>query len=340
MSFAITSEECLFSTYGDLRVTTQTYVTYTNILINNEKLYNSIECKSLNFPLPSKKKMIVNPDENLAEGDIVFAEHMGKYKGQLFKKTPTEHMLNCITVIMKISSPLVRKREVPPKFYNIKISNKGVVQMTGCIDPSPMKFVIKNFKKLFLQDDSLFSYSYSPNIIIAYITPVMCNVGFAIPFEINREKLSECINTKTEFISLLEKNDGYVGVNIKIHSNIETIENTEIIKLTVCCSPYLKEDANKCSESIVKYSEYLNLLNEKERTKRQSKEIVNTFLVFFSGNTIMSGCTSLKNRTDAFEKFAEIITKFRREIEVIHREPRFLKGKGDIILRQKLTIKK
>jgi hypothetical protein len=124
----------------------------------------------------------------------------------------------------------------------------------------------------------------------------MSNVNIVLPFRIDRDRLHNYINENTDHISILEKSVGYVGVNIKIKSDMESKEETTITK--IC---YEEDDAPKNAT----YKEYLSFFGAEN--KKYKKEMYNSFLVFESGKTIMSGCSSYRNRKDAYEKFMTII---------------------------------
>ena len=282
-------------TYKDLRVTTQTYIISTNLSIDCKELFERIECVPLVHPL-SKNLMQVNPEEKISDGAIVYGEYKSRFKGTLFKKNRKKTMLNCITLIIKYD-----------KYYNTKISSKGNLQVTGCVDNHVPNFILETFWNLLQTIPSIWQLLLPP--MRAYVYPVMVNVSFFIGFEIDRKRLNLVINTKTQHISILEESDGYVGVNIKIFCDEEKLQDIPIRILSV-------EDS-KWSEDTTRFESYLSNLTPKEKEKKLSKYSIITFLVFYSGKAIMSGKTSKKNREESFKIFMDIITRHREEIEVV-----------------------
>ena len=76
----------------------------------------------------------------------------------------------------------------------------------------------------------------------------------------------------------------------------------------------LSYDGEKWCTDIVKYSEYLDTLSDEARFKEETKQRYNTFLVFHSGNVIMSGMVQ-KYMRPVFNDFINIIKNARNEIE-------------------------
>lgn len=141
----------------------------------------------------------------------------------------------------------------------------------------------------------------------AIIIPVMCNINFSIGFQINRNLLHDIINHKTEFTSILEPSDGYVGVNIKIPIKKELMEDILIDKYTISVDEWVV--------SKTKFIDYIETLSPKEKKKKLSKSYVNTFLVFYSGKVIMSGGISFINREEAYKTFMNIIMNNKDSIK-------------------------
>lgn len=118
----MSSQPTLSPSYDDLHITTQTFIISTNLEIDCKALFEKVECVALQFPL-SKTAMRINEAEQLTDGAIVYVEYKTHTKGTPFKKNKKRTMLNCITIIFKYD-----------KYYNTKISSKGNIQITGCVN--------------------------------------------------------------------------------------------------------------------------------------------------------------------------------------------------------------
>jgi hypothetical protein len=112
----------------------------------------------------------------------------------------------------------------------------------------------------------------------------MTNKDFSVGFIVNRENLDQIINNDTRYKSLLETSFGYTGVNLKMKLD------KDINRQFNCLNLNIKD--NKYSKYKIDYDEYLKNLNDKELVKENKDRHV-TFLVFQSGNVIMSGMNEM-----------------------------------------------
>jgi hypothetical protein len=270
-------------------VTTQTFVIYTDIFINGKAFFEHTSCVPiLHKPRIDNKKMIIHPEEKVENGDIVFTHYCGREKGTSFKKGSTRKMRNCMTLIMVHW----------PKYYNVNISEKGNFQLTGCTSQEPVEFILTNIWNR-LQGIPL-SLKNAAAEARCYITCRMCNIVFKLPFCVNRKRLNETIKMWTSHISIYEPSVSYVGVNIKIESQVEKIEQVVVTKMIFSAEAPARVVR-------VPFSEYLDTLSAKEQIKKKSKSYKNSFLVFYSGTTIMSGKISHANRQDSYIRFCESV---------------------------------
>lgn len=284
--------------FDEYPISTQTLIISTNVTIDCARYYTSLVCPAIPKPVNGKTRMLVHADDHLPEGSIVFAQYKQDHKGTAFKKVSSKYFLNSVTVIMKIHT----------KYINIKVSNKGKLQITGCNQNVYATQILKYFwAHLSSLPSDTWQFQTDTTTFDALVIPVMCNINFSIPFQINREALNHVINTQTRYISILEPSDGYVGVNIKISMKDELLEDILIDRFT--CT------ANVWSHSKSRFIEYIETLTVKEQKKKIAKCYVNTFLVFYSGKVIMSGGISHRNRKRAYEAFMEIIYSHQKTIQ-------------------------
>lgn len=279
-------------------ISTQTLIISTNIKIDCKLLFEITEWVPVKEPCVGKTRMVVHPDDqNLPDGTIVFLQEGTCYKGVIFKKPSKKYFLNSVTIVMKIDT----------KYINIKVSNKGKLQITGCSKDHYAFMILNCFWSRIKEQKNVWEFQ-DPNDtnFEAIIIPVMCNINFAVDFQINREALDTIIKTKTEYRSILEPSDGYVGVNIKIVADEESLDEVMIDKYV-----YKVEQASRTQ---IRFVDYLKTLPQKEQKKKVSKCLVNTFLVFYSGKVIMSGGISRINRRKAYEIFMELLCKYKEVI--------------------------
>jgi TATA-box binding protein (TBP) (component of TFIID and TFIIIB) len=280
-------------------ISTQTLIISTNVTIDCAKYYAHIQCPEVTKPATGKTRMHVHESDNLPEGTIVFAQYKQDHKGTAFKKISEKYFLNSVTIIMRIHT----------KYINIKVSNKGKLQITGCNQNTYAISILKHFWRHLAPEQHRIWEFHEPETTHAFealVVPVMCNINFSIPFQINRESLNNIINTQTSYVSILEPSDGYVGVNIKISMHEEPLEQILIDHYTYAGDEWIL--------SKTRFMDYILTLSPKEQKKKMAKCYVNTFLVFYSGKVIMSGGISHTNRKRAYEKFMDIIHQHQQSI--------------------------
>jgi hypothetical protein len=198
------------------------------------------------------------------------------------------------------------------KCINFKLSKNGKFQLTGC-------------KFLWHAQVSVVAFigmirKYCPNIAgihqriealpITFQT-VMTNVDFNAGFTINREKLDQLMNDTTSFYSLLETSFGYTGVNIKFPLPKEWWKVLEVPRVLIHWNDTDKEyPVVEGCEKVV----YDTVLQPSDRQRLGVKNKFNTFLVFHSGNVIMSGM-SPQLMTPDYANFCKLLEQWAPEIE-------------------------
>lgn len=287
--------------FDNIKVSTKTIIGVSDLKIPISELYELLPVEKY-VVIPKKRgrqKKIYreDPNKNLKEGSIITLKYQDVFRGvdlnakkNKKKKTLTKKKFfrNALTVVMKIDDKLI----------NFKISNNGKFQLTGVKkDEQAIKCIQYFWKKL---KNTKFS---KESISITFIN-VMTNIDFNVGFIINRENLDKHMNSLNNYNSLLETSFGYTGVNIKFPLNDEIEMDLQ----------RLSYDGEKWCTDIVKYSEYLNTLSDEARFKEETKQRYNTFLVFHSGNVIMSGMVQ-KYMRPVFNDFVNIIKNARNEIE-------------------------
>ena len=285
--------------FNDIVISTETIIAKTNWKVDINELFNHLSVTE--FTVVPKKRGRKSKEEKkeekkieLLDGQIVTLKLGNKLKGVNLreKKNAKRFFRNSLTIVMYLDN----------KFINFKVSKNGKFQFTGCKNElhshQCMKFIYEYTKGTtkIIQVCGQFSE-------IVFIT-VMTNINFNLGFCINRENLDEHINTKTMYYSLLETSFGYTGVNIKIP--LENIDNIPMTKIS-CRNEEWQNDA-------FTYADYIESLDEKDKRKEREKVRYNTFLVFQSGNVILSSPHKECMRK-TYHEFLEIIKQCKPLIE-------------------------
>ena len=299
-------------------ISTQTIIVRTNINVNIGECFNRLPITKY---IKMKKKRgrktyidSVNYNKDIKEGSIITLKHNNEIRGvnltnkkkKLHRKC--SHFRNALTIVI-----VLKDEKIGEKRLNLKLSNNGKFQITGSKNMEHSIKAIKIFWNYIqkLQKTGKVIYTFknkNENKFSAIFKVVMTNIDFNVGYRIHREHLDEYINTNIDSArSLFESNFGYTGVNIKFPLN--EYHNIQLPKIS-----YIK---NGWKKFYISYNDYkTNILTEEERKKESTKAAYNTFLVFQSGNIIMSGRCKIY-MTKVFNKFLNILKTQRSYIEFI-----------------------
>lgn len=280
--------------FKEIPISTRTIIVSTDTMINIESMYNNLPITPytvIEKKRGRKKKNYIQQIQNTVDdGSIISVKYQGNVRGVELKKKKksSKYFRNAVTIIISAGGKLI----------NLKISANGKFQVTGCKDYDICEQAIKYMFDIIMQDIDKYLQKYNDNINILF-NNVMTNKDFSVGFLVNRENLDKIINTDTQHSSLLETSFGYTGVNLKmkLHKNIDRKFNC--IRLNTVTKEYTKYKIN--------YNEYLKRLTDKEMVK-ETKDRHITFLVFQSGNVIMSGMNE-EFMEDYYNIFFDIINK-------------------------------
>ena len=291
--------------FDKIDISTETIIGKTNCKINISELFAFLPVVS--YQVVPKKRGRRPKDEKkvepqkLQDGDIITLKMGDNIRGVDLKtkkkSTNNNYFRNSITIVMSCDD----------KFINFKISKNGKFQFTGCKNDSHshrcLSHVI-NYIHSTPHNKKIVSLPLNTRLEVTYLT-VMANINFSLGFCVNKENLDDYVNKNTDYYSLLETTFGYTGVNIKIP--LPDLNKIPITKMT------LISDSEWSRENLT-YQDYLTLLDEKEKNKENGKSRYNTFLVFQSGNVILSSPHKECMRDTYFE-FLRIIDTCRTVIE-------------------------
>jgi len=265
----------------DIPVSTKTIIASSNLEIDIEKVFQT-------FPIS---------EEPLKDENSIYFQTMyfgNEIRGQMDKKRRKLSFRNAINVIGLMPNQ---------KRINFKVSKNGKFQLTGCKEDQHAFTVVEQFiqrMRLYCPSDCLHRKEDDIHIRISFKT-VMTNIDFSLGFLINRLKLDELINKHTQIYSLLETSCGYTGVNIKFP--VQYAYWKDPIPLLVCeWNPHhvpFRKSLSMCHDPI---------------SAMPTKQRYNTFLVFHSGNVIMSGM-NLCSMKEHFIEFQKMILEWKPMIE-------------------------
>jgi TATA-box binding protein (TBP) (component of TFIID and TFIIIB) len=262
--------------FDDIKVSTKTIIAVSNLNINIKNIFHY-------FPLDGNKDQEINI-QTIYYGSERRGAPINK------KKSSFRNAINMIAIIDN------------SKKVNFKISKNGKFQLTGCkSDDNAIKIIIFFVKQLMLHCSKDVSIANSDKITV-YFQCVMTNIDFSIGYSINRQKLDEMLNESIKYHSLLETSCGYTGVNVKSRLDMKWWD-IEIPVISCWVDDLLDWKFEKKSlSSLVDVT-----------TEMKNKKKYNTFLVFHSGNIIMSGIMKETMKKD-FDVFNDLLIKWKDQI--------------------------
>lgn len=275
-----------YTPFHKLVVSTKVFIVVTNLIVDIQGLFKFLPTTEY-IVVPKKrgrkgKKQIVDPNIHIPNGAIISLEYQDQLRGvrrKPKKNNNNKYFRNSLTVIMKVDN----------KFINFKISQNGKQQMTGCKYDEQAEQCIKYFWDYIKDNHDLYTFasptSKTNGELKCMYVPAMRNVDFSLNSLIDREKLDHHFNMNTDYYSLLETSFGYTGVNIKFRMT----KDIQDLKLKTYTYDTKSSEPKWSNMFLSNYSEYLDLLNKKDRLKKVNKQRYNTFLAFHSGKVIMSG---------------------------------------------------
>ena len=265
--------------FKEIPISTRTIIVSTNTILNIEEMYNRLPITSYEVIEKKrgrkKKDYVEHIQDKVADGSIISVKYQGEIRGVELKKRKksSKYFRNAVTIIISVNNKLV----------NLKISSNGKFQVTGCKNFDNCRKAIEYLFNIIIKDKDVYLKEYSDKINIIF-NNVMTNKDFSVGFTVNRENLDHIINNDTEYNSLLETSFGYTGVNLKMKLDSNINRSFNCLELDVKSGEY--------RQYTIDYEQYIKSLSEKELVKETKNRHV-TFLIFQSGNVIMSGMNEL-----------------------------------------------
>lgn len=291
--------------FNSIKVSTKTIIAVSNLTFNLSLLYNYLPITEYTVVKRKrgrkKKTEVIDPNKDIPAGSIISLQNKNNIRGVIVKKKKESktYFLNSLTVIIVLEGG---------KIINIKISQNGKFQITGCKDNKhfldAITFIYRHIKEAEEQiGEKMCFFKADETIPKVIFNIVMKNIDFKIGFSIQREKLDTFINDRTNFYSSFEGSVN-TGVNIKIESKKPYDDHLDCLEII---SP------TEVKFGLTPYSEYVKYLDEKEKKKEKKKEKYHTFLVFCSGSVIMSSSGILME--PVYKELVGILLENRQHFE-------------------------
>ena len=265
--------------FKQIPISTRTIIVSTNTVLDIEEMFKNLPITDytvIEKKRGRKKKNYVEHIQNTVEdGSIISVKYQGNIRGVELKKRKksSKYFRNAVTIIISVNNKLI----------NLKISANGKFQVTGCKNLDNCRQAIVYLFNIIIKNKDTYLKGYKDKIKILF-NNVMTNKDFSVGFTVNRENLDNIINNDTEYNSLLETSFGYTGVNLKMKLNKNIERDFNCLELDLSTGEY--------KDYVVNYKDYINTLNDKELVKENKDRHV-TFLIFQSGNVIMSGMNEI-----------------------------------------------
>jgi len=193
------------------------------------------------------------------------------------------------------------------KCINFKLSKNGKFQLTGCKFLWHAQVSVTAFLHMIQKHCPGMIPSTNTRV---YFQTVMTNMDFNVGHTINRQNLDKLMNDSTPYYSLLETSFGYTGVNIKFPIPDEWWTILEVPLVTLSWGEDKDKNPSRIHEEKVVYD---RALTPADRTRLANKKKFNTFLVFHSGNVIMSGMNPQIMKAD-YVAFTGLLTSWNDKI--------------------------
>lgn len=261
--------------FDELKVSTRTIIASANIDFDIEKIFSEILLENV---------VVLRGERYETRIDMMYYKNKAR-SSSLVPQVPKKSFRNALNIIMMIGGD---------KKINFKISKNGKFQITGCKDILHAKIGVFSFIDGVGKISPPMYTNMVDQKIRVFFEIVMTNVDCGIGYCINRKALDTIINTETTYNSLLETSFGYTGVNIKFPVVTDWYElNVPVLEWTLT-------DPSDYSDSTAPLQSF--------KTRPDNvKQKYNTFLVFHSGQFIMSGMHEDTMRDD-YNSFMNILS--------------------------------
>lgn len=268
--------------FEELKVSTRTIIASANVEFDIEGIFNKI---------PIENTVDVGGAIHGTVIETMYFKDKMRSMESYHDSTRQKNFRNALNVIMTIDGA---------KRINFKVSKNGKFQLTGCKDIVHAKVGVCSFLEMIHRACPDHVLLKNVGKIRVFFEIVMTNMDCGTGYCINRKALDHIINSKTTYHSLLETSFGYTGVNIKFPLNMDWFTIPVPVIEWVPGQP----------GNLIEREEPLEDIKSRPV---DIKKKYNTFLVFHSGQFIMSGMHE-RTMMDDYQKFMSILEENNGEI--------------------------
>lgn len=276
----------LIKEFEDLKVSTRTIIASANLEFDIDLLFKKVPLTKHVYLFEGKQYSVyidtIHYKNNIRERNM---------KDIMINTGHQKSFRNALNVVMMLDD--VKK-------INFKVSKNGKFQITGCKDLEHAKMCV--FAFLEMMGEYCLGAIHTNTFISVSFEIVMTNVDCGTGYCINRQSLDKIINTTTPYHSLLETSFGYTGVNIKFPVSLDWFHMDV---------PTMEWNLNKPETLQFKKVPLAQVVPTKKIKKKY-----NTFLVFHSGQFIMSGMKEDTMKEDYY-RFVSILKDYENNIKEI-----------------------
>lgn len=273
--------------FEELKVSTRTIIAAAEVGLDMDMIFNKIPLEKQVYTFEKAGKFCAYIDT------IHFKNHVRERNMRdVMLNVRPKSFRNALNVVMILDDS---------KKINFKVSKNGKFQITGCKDLRHAQMAVFAFlETVFIHcKNAIHTDTFSLKVSFEVVmTNVDCGTGYCI----NRQSLDKIINTSTPYHSLLETSFGYTGVNIKFPVEIDWFHLDVPIMTWQLGHPDTLDFGKTPLAQVA--------------PDKKIKKKYNTFLVFHSGQFIMSGMREDTMKTD-YERFVSILTDNEHTIKEI-----------------------
>jgi hypothetical protein len=316
-----TIKPCPIPKFSDCVTDTITAVIPTNLIIDLEKFFQYIPIHDyIQVQKRRHKKhqnsFYIDPNRFIPIGSIIYMRWCTLIRGTnpnpKKKKPSTRHLRKSIIVSVYMGVHMGNS-----KIINIKVPSTGKMHLTGALSINHAIETVKHIYRQMIETEEWIGTSMffgTKEIegdttcisrgLEALFASVMTNLGFSLPFAIDRTALDQFLTFNSEVSSVFEPSFRIVCVNAKVAANQKWDDKIDRLRIS--------EDGEIEIDKI-DYQYYFKTLKPQSQEELLHKQHWHTFLIFSSGNCIFTSSGS--EMPVVFEKFVNLLVNNRELIE-------------------------